>query len=394
MTKICVIGNFSGRNAGDAAILGGLLHDISSRYPDCQYLIPTIKPGFITQAYKNHNVIPVGLLPWNLSIKILGLPILRSILASDLVLITDAILFDYKLMNPLYNYLFTLSFVLPLAKSRKIPVVLYNVSLGPVYSDMGKTCLRRVLESSDLILLRDAESVKLLENLGLNYFSDIMFNAADCALNTIPSNKQRLNEICNKEDILRGDMSWVSFNISSYIDVYVRGYKGRGIGKEKFLNLIAEVIDMMIENLSVSVVLVITQPMDLQIANQLLAKLKNQRFIKLISNREYTYQDIASVFSSVEIHVGMRTHSLILASSVLTPVVGIIATPKNRGYMCSIEQDDRMVEFKNMTVDSLYTVIRSTWDDRRTIRAELGPIIGREKKKASSSADYLKQYMN
>ena len=66
MKKICVLGNFSGRNAGDAAILGGLLEDVSSRHPDTLFAVPTINPGFVRRAYARYRVKPVGLLPWKI----------------------------------------------------------------------------------------------------------------------------------------------------------------------------------------------------------------------------------------------------------------------------------------------------------------------------------------
>jgi polysaccharide pyruvyl transferase WcaK-like protein len=146
--RVAVIGNYSGRNAGDAAILGGLLRDITETYPerDFAFEVPTINPGFIRRAYPEYPVRPVGLLPWHLSVKILGLPIVRCVLRADLVLVTDAILFDHKLYNPLFNYLHTLSWVLPMAARRGVPIVLYNVSLGPVYTEAGRDWLIRVLE--------------------------------------------------------------------------------------------------------------------------------------------------------------------------------------------------------------------------------------------------------
>jgi hypothetical protein len=55
MKKICVIGNFSGRNAGDAAILGCLLQDVSSLYGDALFEIPTINPGFVARHYGTHT---------------------------------------------------------------------------------------------------------------------------------------------------------------------------------------------------------------------------------------------------------------------------------------------------------------------------------------------------
>ncbi len=85
MKKVCVIGNFSGRNAGDAAILGGVLHDLDERYNDLQYIIPTINAGFVKRSYSEYNIRPVGMMPWNLSVKIAGLPIILSVLQSDLV---------------------------------------------------------------------------------------------------------------------------------------------------------------------------------------------------------------------------------------------------------------------------------------------------------------------
>lgn len=391
--RICVIGNFSGRNAGDAAILGGLLHDVSSRYPGCEFLVPTINPQFVSRTYKEYNVVPVGLLPWNLSIKIFGLPILRSVLSSDLVLVTDAILFDYRLFNPLYNYLSTMAIVLPMARKRGIPVVLYNVSLGPVYSKIGKQCLYRVLESSEILLLRDRESEEILPTLPANSFHDKVIESADCALNTVPGNTGRMDEIRDKEKILIGEAPWISLNISSYIDVYVRGYKGKGIGRDSFLDLVAEAADRIIHDLKVNIVVVITQPMDIPIAEQMLSRIRNRDRVRMISNKNYSYLDLALVFSRVEMHVGMRTHSLILASSALTPIVGIIATPKNRGYMRSIEQEERMVEFSNLTADTLFNALMDTWMKREQIRQELGPIIEREKEKASRAADHLAKFL-
>ncbi len=51
MKKITVLGNNSGRNAGDAAILGCLLEDISAEYPDVEFHIPTINTKFVAESF-------------------------------------------------------------------------------------------------------------------------------------------------------------------------------------------------------------------------------------------------------------------------------------------------------------------------------------------------------
>ena len=181
MKKICVIGNFSGRNAGDAAILEGLLNDVYTINKKVKFLIPTINKKFVEKTYQRFPIEAIPMMPWNCSLKMLGVPIFKSVLQSDLVLLTDAILFDRKLFNPLYNYLSTMSVVLPVAKKKRIPIILYNVSLGPISSNLGKICLQKVLDSSEIIIVRDKESIKMLRELNL-YHSDIKIGA-DCALN-------------------------------------------------------------------------------------------------------------------------------------------------------------------------------------------------------------------
>jgi polysaccharide pyruvyl transferase WcaK-like protein len=393
LSRICVIGNYSGRNAGDAAILGALLNDLSDKDKQHRFIIPTINKGFIYDHYSQYNIIPVGMMPWNFSLKIFGWPIIKAVMKSDLILVTDAILFDYRLFNPLYNYLSTLSFVLPFAAKKGKPVIHYNVSLGPVYSSSGRYCLYRILRNSELIIVRDDESVTVLEDLYPELPESRLIKGADCALNSIPSNEERLLEIKRAENILDDGKHWMSVNISQYLDVYVRGYKKGGIGKNNFLNIISSVLDRFIQELDISVLIVVTHPMDLSIANELQSGITRSARVRMISNRQYSYRDLTAVFSSVQLHLGMRTHSLILASSVLTPVVGLIATPKNRGYMKSIEQHERMIEFRDLSEKRLYEVLLSTWHDREKIREELKPIIDREKLKARKAATYIDQFI-
>ena len=391
MKKVCVIGNFSGRNAGDAAILEGLLSDVFALNNDTRFLIPTINSSFVRRTYNRFPVCPVPLMPWNLSLKIFGLPLFMAVLQSDLVLVTDAILFDRKLANPFYNYLSTMAIALPLAKKHNIPVVLYNVNLGPVKTKLGRQCMRRVLESSDRVIVRDRESIQMLKTQHLT--CNNLIEGADCALNVQPSPASRLQQIKDKEGILGEKDIYMSFNISSYLDVFVKG-RGRRIGIDQFISIISQTLDLIMTEMGKKIIMPITQPMDLKIAGEVLNKTRNGRNITLVSNKTYSHNDIAAILSDVEIHVGMRTHSLILATANCTPTIGIIATPKNRGYMQSIGQDERMIEFgESFTVSNFLHLIEKTWQNKAAIREELKPIIAREKAKASSSSQYVKAFL-
>jgi len=389
MKKITVLGNFSGRNAGDAAILGCLLQDVTTLYNDVKFYIPTINTRFVAESYNEFDVEPVSLLPWNFSVKIFGLPVFRTALKSDLILVTDAILFDRKLYNPLYNYLWTLSILLPKAKAKGIPVVLYNSSLGPVTRPAGEKALRRVIDSADAVILRDKESLELLQHHGIEHPS--IREGADCALNAAPSDDHRFVEICEAEGLFTNDRHVIGFNVNSYVDAFVRE-DGKTFGRENLVELYAETVDRTIENLDVDVIFIETQHMDMGIANEVLAKIKNSHSVRLVTNKKYSYKDICSVLQRLDLFVGMRTHSLILSSAMGIPPVGIVTYPKNRGYMRTIGLEKNLIEFRDLSVDRYTEIIHTAFANREKIREEMIPNVKREKEKARDSAGYLEKY--
>ena len=384
---VCVIGNFSGRNAGDAAILGGLLEDVQRRFPGVHFSVPTINPDFVRRQYAEFPVRPVGLLPWNLSVKILGLPVWRALRAARLVLVTDAILFDRKLLNPLYNYLWTMSLALPAARRRGVPVALYNVSLGPVRTPLGRRCLRRVLDASDIVIVRDDESAELCAQLRPVGAPPV--RGADCALNARPADPRRVDALIAEKRLGFGARPAITFNVNSYLDVFLRGQASA----DAFAPLMAEVMDRAIAELDVNAVVVTTQPMDGAITRRVLSAARRRDRISSIANGECDYRDIAGILGRAELHVGMRTHSLILAAAMGTPVVGLLCTPKNRGFLMSIRQQERMVDFEGLTADRLFGVVRDAWRERARLRAELGPIVAEQKALARAAVELLRPYL-
>jgi len=389
--KICVLGNFSGRNAGDAAILGGLLEDVSSRHPDTLFAVPTINPGFVRRAYARYRVKPVGLLPWNLSVKILGVPVFAATLSADLVLVTDAILFDRRLYDPTHNYLFTLSLALPLARRRGVPLVLYNMSLGPVKTPAGERLLARILRAADLVVTRDADSHDLARRLGP--FEDKLRLGADCALNVVPSDDARLAELARRTGILSGGRPAIGFNINRYLDTDVTPPGRKGIDRGAFVRAAAAVVDRAIDSFGVDVLLVVTQPMDLEITEELRRSLARPERAAIISNRDLSHNDIAKILSRLEMLIALRTHCLILATAMGTPVGCVVSYPKNRGYMRSIDMGDQILEFDGFSERRLWELTERTWVRRDELRARLVPAIAREKARARESAELLAPFL-
>ncbi len=389
MKNVTLLGNFSGRNAGDAAILGCLLRDVSARFKRVRFYVPTINPRFVEQAFYCYPIKAVGLLPWNLSAKILGLPLLLTVLRSDLILVTDAILFDRKLYNPLFNYLWTLSKVLPWAKKRGIPVVLYNCSLGPIRSRAGKKALQRVLDASELLILRDRESAELLQRLELRHPEIV--EGADCALNAEAANDKRFEEICAAEGLFQSGRPVIGFNINSYVDAFVR--RGKSFGRRELVRLYAETVDRIVETLDVDVVFVETQHMDLKIAGEVQQAVRNRERVGLISNKTYSYNELCSVMRRFELFVGMRTHSLILSSAMGVVPVGIDTYPKNRGYMRTLGLEENLIEFADLSTEKFVELILSAYERRNELKEKMIPKLLAEKAKARQAVTYLTPFL-
>ncbi len=388
MKTITVLGNNSGRNAGDAAILGNMLRDISEQYPDVLFKVPTTHPSFIRTHFGQFNVKPVPLLPWYGSIKNFGLPLAWSMLNTDLVLICDNILFDRKFYNPLFNNLASISLVAPFCRRRGIPIVLYNCSIGPIDFPYGARALQKVLDASDLVITRDQQTGELIERLGLRHPEIVQH--ADCALNTEPTSGAALDRIIDREGLFTNPNGTVGFNVNAYID----NWSMTGTySQEDFCRTVAAAVDRVIEGHDVDVIFFVTQIMDLENTHRTIGFTRHADRIKVISNREYTYEDIAALLQKVELHVGLRTHTLIFAAAVGTPMIDISSYPKSRGFMRTIGQESRFISFDNLNPEYIEGQVNEVWERRDEIRAELAPIVAGEKDKARDSARYLERYL-
>ncbi len=388
--KICVLGNYSGRNAGDTAILAGVLREISSRYPAVEYLVPTLSPRFIEHHFGEYRVTPVNIRPWKGSLKLLGLPTWNAIRTSDLVLCTDALLFDRGLYNPMHNYLSTLALWIPRAKKRDIPVVLYNVSVGPVTTKAGLWCLRRVLQNADLIVLRDDESKSTVGTT-----QDIrapIRDGADSALSAVSCEKGRVQAILRENAVAEGTKPRIGININAYGAAFVKTGKS-DFSEENMLQTLSQIISWIYQDLGADVWLFGTQHMDISILRKLQNQVDIPHGVPLFTNRRYSYAELMGLFAELDLLIGMRTHSLILASSAGVPVIGLVAYPKTLGYLQRIGQAARAIPITDLALEPLKALIHSTWKERAAVRRELSEAVEVQRTLAWQAAEFLAPYL-
>lgn len=368
MAKITIIGSFHGHNSGDNAILSSIVSEFRSVIPTIEFRVPTTRPDI----YIKYGVepIPIGKRRnafTRMSFNMLGVPPLLSIYKSDMVIITAGILFDMKLLNPWFNYLFSLSIIVAFANLLKKPVICYNVSVGPIKTRLGRILLRNILNKVNLIILRQEESLYLIKEL--NIPSSKIHLGADVALNTTPAPKERVEQILEELNINLNE-KLVGVNLNSYIDEVVIEPKKR-LSKPVFSKFMAEVCDYLIENFDVKIVFIMTAWMDDYIVEMTRNKMKHKSKSVIVYNWKYQHNEIMGVLGKLELLIGSRLHSIILACSMFTPVIAINYSPKVKDFMTQIKQEDKIIYFGNFTEQAFKQKINEVWDNRLEIRKEL-----------------------
>lgn len=380
MKTITVLGNNSGRNAGDNAILGNLLDDFALMRSDITFKIPTLSTSFIKKSLGHHPIQPIGLLPWNLAVKNLGWPLYRAMTKTDMVLITDNILFDRKLNNPLLNNLKSISLFAPFCKKKNIPIIFYNASVGPIDTEAGKKALQKVLDASLLVITRDTQTKNLLDDFKFNHPEIVVH--ADCALNTKVPSPQHLDDIIAKENLFTNPKGTIGLNVNAYID----NWSETGtMNRKNFCEIIAGTADALIENLDVDILFTVSQIMDMKITQECVQQSRHQTRIKVVGNCDYTYQELTGLLSKVDVHAGLRTHTLIFCTAVGTPSISINAYPKNAAFLKTVGLGDWTIDFEDLSIENLEAIITRAWNEREGLSAAMAPIVKGEKEKSRES---------
>lgn len=385
LNTITLLGSSSGRNAGDAALMAAIMNGVDEACGrPLIYEIPTICPDYVKDHYPNRTK-PVGMMPWHGALRMLGIPTARSLLRTDAVIIFDAVLFDRSLFNPLFNFLSSLYLLLPLADRRGIPIVGYNVGVGPVHSASGRRMLKAVAERMRFITVRDQDSLDLLRDVGVR--NPRIRLAADAALNAPSWAPERVRGIFTGAGI-DPDEPMLGINVNRYLDTWASVNRA-SMGREAFLRIFADALGAVVESTKASLVFVTTQHHDVEITRALMDRLPGGLRTALVDNRRYDHAAIKGVLRHLSLLCGMRLHSLIMASAELTPVVGITYQPKVAYYFRELGMPERTLSFDDFGSERLAEHILRGWNDRDALRAALRVRIPELQSKAAESAGWV-----
>ncbi len=336
MKRICLLGSFSGRNIGDDAILRGMINFFNLAKIDFRLIVLTKFPKYFYGFSPNVT-------PARSKVGLLSLNTFWELFHADIILIPQGSLFSYKLFNPFYNrvlpyYLIT---IINSAFAKK-PIGLFLGGIGPITNKISSFFIKKIIEKLDFLLFRDALSISLLQNLGVEkeYAA-----ASDIALFCPRENTEFVQKI--KEQI--GKRNVLGINICKYTSEFLHN-------KNTTDNLLSPLISFLQEKKDSYYYLFM--PSDIEDINQTKmiiteASLKEDSYLLIEKCKPEEYIEIQSI---CDFFIGTRMHSLIMSAVAGTPFIGLNYNPKVKDFMELTAVSSYCIEYNETALGSLNKV--------------------------------------
>lgn len=373
MKKISIHGFYGQGNLGDEAILKALLQEFS-KFSDIKVVVFSSKPKQVSLTHGVSSVHSKG-----------RRSILRriwEIKTSDLFILGGGdLLKDYgNNSSSLTGWLRLLRF----AKRLNVKTALFAVGVENIRYDKSGKLIKEALDGVDLITVRDCNSKDILRDIGVTNEIKVVSDPA-VLLTNIHADKI--------EDNL----------ISSKVIICIRHWFSKGFYIEKpevnenFIQSLSVMADFLIEHYNTKIDFIpfrtTSYDDDRIVAKQVVSYMKHKDKIHIYSYAPEVDEFIEMAKQS-SLVIGMRLHSLILATSIGVPVIGLEYMPKVRAYMESIKQSEYSLDLETITSEKLINKILVTFERYKERSNIISSEVSRLKKLVSTNIEDLIELIN
>ncbi len=255
-----------------------------------------------------------------------------------------------------------------LAKKMSCKVMVYANGIGPISRGFNRKITGKVLNQANFISLREELSKQELDSLGVH--GPQISITADPALTVAASNGSEVDNIFEQEGINLGG-KFIGFSVRSWD------------GFEKYARIIANAADYMVEKYGVIPVFIpMHYPNDLKATRIVISKMKHKGYML---KRQYNAANILGIISHMQILVGMRLHSLIYASSLGVPVVGLVYEPKVEASLKYFGQASAG-HVNSLNMERFKEILDDVWARKNEIKSSLKKVMDSLKEKAYEDA--------
>lgn len=355
--KIVISGYYGFNNSGDDALLMSIVDNIRAINEKAEITVLSNSPADTKKLYNTNAIYRYNIFA-----------LLYKLLTCDLVISGGGTLIqDATSTKSLYYYLS----IIRIAKFFRRKVMLYANGIGPLNSFRNIETTKNVLNEVDLITLRDENSLKELEQIGVN--KPAIHVTADPAFLLKPNDS--------------GDAILENYGIPADMPLLCVSVRKAKNNPHDFEKAIAEFCDYAYEKHGFfTVFLPMQRRVDYTIAASIKAKMKNK---SVVVGTNYQASSMLSLISKMKVCLGMRLHTLIYASSCNVPSIGIVYDPKVQGFLDYMGEDN-YINTEDITTEALCEYFDKLCDDYDSAKSRLGYNVRILQKKAEENVELLK----
>lgn len=358
-----LMGYYGFNNSGDETLLYSMIKNLKEEKDDARLLVLSKVPKETEKTYGVYSVNRYNLFKVKKELKNSHLFIFGG----------GSLIQDVTSDKSLWFYLN----MLKLAISAKIPVMLYANGIGPVKKKKNRKMAAKILNKADVITLRDENSLKEAESMGVTVQT---FVTADPALSMNGVNSKNAMNLLKEEGIPQNE---------KLLGISVREWKECD---DTFWTSFTNQTDEICQKYGLTPMFIpLKKPEDEEFSCKLQEKLKTKSYVL---KNTYTSEEIVGIFGVCELIFGMRLHSLIYASAVTTPAIGISYDPKVSGFVDYIKTCQSL-ELDEIKEGKLTITTDNIMDDYDTVKQKLKEknefFIEKTKETAKTAMKFIKQ---
>lgn len=334
--KIGIVGNYGNDNNGDEAILYSLIQQVKEQFSvkseditvfsnNTQQTSERYGVKSYPLYYKRGNLYKTFFYTYKSNKRYMD--------GFDLLIIGGGgILMDfYRREAHLYS-----TYAL-MAKHSGVPYVVYGCGAGPLDTLTGKMMIRYMCKYAANVSVRDPESKELLRTIGVKRDIHVIGDPAFTMFKERNNHPDKPKRIGISAVPVHNANYWPSGDVDKY-DNYVQS--------------MAANLDELINEHDVDITFFATKyPQDVSVTKDIRNKMKRAEKVDII-DRNLIPEDLLQVTSELDVVIGTRLHSLILATDAQTPIIALSYHKKVTDFMRSIKSSDLCIELKDLPTDS------------------------------------------
>ena len=357
MTKLkLVLSNTYGHpNVGDEAIVTAMAQDLYQCLGDVEISFLSAWEELSQQNHPDLRVIK--------SKSFVGVgETTRAIRDADLLIVGGGGIIQDA--TSLGNLLFHLSRMV-VAYVTNTPFMGYAVGVGPLTSKVARSLTKSVLNKAKMITVRDQLSADLLDEIGLS--PNLVQVTADPVMNLRFLEGVDQHALVRKIHRLKETgHPLIAVSIRPVLDNYriIPGSYPISLSSARLIQAVVEVIRQFIDTYDAHVMFCSMHPtQDDPIGRHLVEQINDPLRVTFV-HADIPPQIMMSVLGQADMCLGMRLHSLILASRSSVPLVALSYAPKVEGFMRLLGQQNGVIDPVNWNFDAIWETTCNTWEYR------------------------------